>query len=252
MKNNKFIIAAICTFAFLASIFPVEAQAAIFGREGVRTGTAATEIKQGILNRLSGTPAPNLKDRIKALLPLRALMGTAKLTGINGAVLTVEREGKSYTVNTGTFDKCTTQLRRRFWGTTALSEFTVGDVLNIAGYWTDDAKTSINACYIRNISIQKRYGVFIGEIKSLSDSGFVMSTVSDKRSDQTVTISAATKFNNRKGGTIGKEDLQVGQKVRVRGLWDRNANSLTEVTEVKDFSLPPLPTKAVIPTAVAL
>jgi hypothetical protein len=64
--------------------------------------------------------------------------------------------------------------------------------------------------------------MFIGEIKSVSDAGFVMTTVSDKRSDQTVVVSSDAKLTNRKGAAIAKADLVVGHKVRVRGLWGMN------------------------------
>jgi len=156
MKNKKLIISVVWGLAFLCSALPVSAQGIMFRREEIKN-----EIKEGIKDgtagalREKGTPVPNLKDRVKALLPIRVLIGTAKLTAISGTTLIVDREEKSYTVNTGTFDKCATQLRRRFWGKSELSEFSVGDVLNVMGYWTDDTKTAVNACYIRNISIQK-------------------------------------------------------------------------------------------------
>lgn len=256
MTPKKLTIYLICGFAFLTFGFPIYAQSrlAAIGSEvrkivkEDKNGTTSPDLKERILNKLSGTPIPGLRDRVKNVLSLRMLLGTVKLTALSGTTLTVTHDGKSYTVNTGTFDKCTTVFERRFWGKADISEFTVGDILNIAGYWTDDTQTSINACRIRNTSIQRRYGVFIGEIKSVSDSGFVMSTISDKRADQTVTVSSTTKFINRKGEKIVKADILVGQKVRVRGLWDRIANTITEVTEVKDFSLPLLPTKTVSPT----
>jgi hypothetical protein len=48
---------------------------------------------------------------IKAIVRGRATIGLGKLTAINGTTLTVERDGKSYTVLTGTFDKCTTKFK---------------------------------------------------------------------------------------------------------------------------------------------
>ena len=65
-----------------------------------------------------------------------------------------------------------------------------------------------------------------------------MSTKSEKRADQTVTVTSSTEFENRKGETITQTDVKVGHKVRVRGLWDRTLNTVTEVTNVKDFNLP--------------
>ena len=33
-------------------------------------------------------------------------------------------------------------------------------------------------------------------------------------------------------------DVQVGHRVRVKGLWDNKLNKITEVTQVKDFTIP--------------
>ena len=176
-------------------------------------------------------------------------LSNAKITAKTDATLTVEKDGKSYAV---VFDD-KTQLRRRFWGKSSLSEFSIGNIVNVVGRWTDDSKTTINAKVLRNISIQKRFGVFFGEVKSLLTSGWVMSTKSENRADQTVTVSSSTTLKNRKGETIVQSDIKVGDKVRVHGLWDRSANTVTEVKEVKDFNLPIVPTvtatATVAPTA---
>lgn len=172
----------------------------------------------------------------------RAAIGSGKITAKTDTSLTVEKDGKSYTVNMDS----KTQLRRRFWGKAELSEFSIGNIVNVIGLWTDDTHTVINAKLVRNVSIQKRFGVFFGEVKSLLSGGWVMSTKSENRADQTVTISSNTKFENRRGETVTQADVKVGHKVRVRGLWDRTLNTVTEVTQVKDFNLPLKPTT--IPT----
>lgn len=158
-----------------------------------------------------------------------------------GSTLTCTNSGKTFTLLTDSH----TQLRRRFWGKATLSEMQIGDTLNVIGRWTDDSHTTVSARLIRDISIQKRFGAFFGTVKSLTGTGWVMSTL--RRGDQTVTVSGSTKFVNRKGQTISQADIQVGHRVRVKGLWDRNAHTITEVTHVKDFSLPPKPTPTPTP-----
>lgn len=172
---------------------------------------------------------------IKRVMSSRVVISNAKVTAKTDTTLTIEKDGKSYTVNMDS----KTQFRRRFWGKSSLTEFNVGDMVNVIGLWADDTHTTINARLVRNLSIQKRFGVFFGEVKSLLNTGWVMSTKSENRADQTVTISGSTKFENRRGETITQADVAVGHKVRVRGLWDRSLNTVTEVTNVKDFSLPP-------------
>lgn len=187
--------------------------------------------KPGLLNRLF-----NRANRV--------VIVSGKVTSISGTTLSVEKDSKTYTVNTDN----NTQFRRKFWGKSSLDEFSVGNTVNVIGHWTDDAHTTVLAKQVRNLSIQKRFGVFFGVVKSLSTSGWVMSTVSEKRADQTVTVSSTTKFTNRKEETISQSDVKVGDRIRVRGLWDSSVNTVTEVNAVKDFSLPVRVTTSVTPT----
>lgn len=178
----------------------------------------------------------------------RAAIGTGRVTAINGTTLTVEKDGKSYTVTTT--DK--TQFRRRFWGKGSLAEIAVGHTVNVIGKWTDDAKTTVEARLVRDVSIQKRHGVFFGKVESVTTDGWVMTTISDKRENQAVKVTNVTKFTNRKGEALTQTDVKVGHRVRVRGLWDRSDNTVTEVSQVKDFDLPvrvtPVPTVTSGPT----
>lgn len=174
----------------------------------------------------------------------RAAIGSGEITAKTDTSITVKKDDKSYTVNLET----KTKFRRRFWGKSEIAEFNIGDTVNVIGMWADESHTTINAVLLRDISIQKRFGVFFGQVKTILSNGWVMSTVSTKRPDQTVTVSAETKFVNRKGETITQADVKANDRVRVRGLWDNKSNTVTEVKEVKDFSLPPFPSATVTAT----
>ncbi len=193
------------------------------------------EVREGI------SSAPGA---IKAFIRGRAAVGTGSVTAINGTTITITKDSKTYTVLTDT----NTQFRRRFWGKSSLAEISVGDTVNVIGQWTDEGQTTIQARLVRDISIQLFNGVFFGTVQSLTSNGWVMATVA--RGDQTVTVSSGTKFTDRKGGTLTQSGITVGHKVRVRGLWDRKAGTISEVTAVKDFSLPVVatPTPKVTPT----
>jgi len=158
---------------------------------------------------------------------LKAISGTAI-----PADLTVSKDDKTYTVKVT--DK--TLLLRKFGAKADLSEFSVGDILSVRGKWTDEAKTVLEARVIRNLSIQKRRGTFWGTIKSKGDNSFVLASVN--RGEQTVYL-GETKIVNRKEETITFADLQVGDRVRVSGLWDNKLNKITEVSKIKDWSIPP-------------
>lgn len=175
----------------------------------------------------------------------KAAIGTCTVATIVDTTLTCTKDGTTYTILTD--DK--TQLRRRFWGKSSLSEILVGHVINVIGTWTDDTHTTIQARLVRDTSIQKRFGVFFGTVTSLLGSGWVMDT--PRRGSQTVTVGASTQIVNRKEEIILQADVAVGHRVRVKGLWDSINDTITEVTKVKDFSLPPAPTVTATVTAAA-
>lgn len=239
MKNmymTKLVLASILAFSVAVPAYAID-----FGARGEermenrqeRREERKEASKPGLLNRLF-----NRGNRI---------IVNGKVTSISGTTFMVEKDSKIFTVNTD----ANTQFRRKFWGKSSLDEISIGNMVNVIGHWTDDAHTTILAKHVRNLSIQKRFGIFFGIVKTLSANGWVMSTVSDKRADQTVTVSSTTKFTNRKEEAISQSDVKVGDRVRVRGLWDSSANTVTEVSAVKDFSLPAKVTPAVTPTVTA-
>lgn len=186
-----------------------------------------------------------LRTDIKALkmvgkrLTLEKAVLTAKASDTVPTTLTVLKDGKSYTINIGT----TTVLRRRFGGKGALGEMAINDTLSIVGKWVDEAQTTIDAKLVRDESIQKRLAVFVGKVKSVNGSTIVLESVA--RGAQTVTVSAGTKYVARNQVALTLTDIKEGHLIRVKGLWNRQLNSVTEVSHIKDYSLPTIkPTKA--------
>ncbi len=178
----------------------------------------------------------------KAMKQIKEIKYGAKVNGTlntisNNSLTITNDDNETFTV----YVSGQTKLRRKFWGDANVSEFSVGNAVNVIGKWKDSDKTQIDAIMIRNTSIQKVNGVFIGTVKSKTSTGFVLETL--KRETQTVTVDSGTKIVNRSEGSISLADIQVGHRVRVKGMWDRTLGTVTEVTHVKDFSLPPLPTK---------
>lgn len=163
----------------------------------------------------------------------RAKLTKADLTAINGTTLTVSQNGKMYTIMTD----ANTKIRRHYGGAASLAELSVGNQLDIRGTFTDTAKTMVLATTIRDRSIMKFRGAFIGDVVSKNGNTFVLS--SKHRGEQTVTVSATAKYVNRKQEAMTLNDLVVGHRVRVKGVWDKSNNTVTQVTQVKDFSLPP-------------
>ena len=107
----------------------------------------------------------------------------------------------------------------------------------MVGKWTSSADTEVTAVTVRDVSIQKRNGTFFGTITSLTSGGFVVNTI--HRDSETVTLSSSTTIVGRGGATLSQSSIQVGDKIRVTGMWDSNLKTITEVSKVKDFSQPP-------------
>lgn len=205
------------------------------------------EIKKPIIDIATATPTPtptintfqikpNLIKNIEAVQyefkNKRGDMRNVEITAKDATSITVDNDGTSVKVTL----EANTHFRRKFWGKSTLSETSVGDKLDVIGRWTNEERTEMKAVLIRNLSIQKRYGVFFGTVKSMTDTGFVMTTI--HRGEEKVTIGTETKIINREENAITLDDIAVDARVRVRGLWDSEAFTIAEVTEVKDFSLP--------------
>lgn len=192
------------------------------------------EKNKGLLDQIKN----QIKEKLQNLRFSARIEG--KITGLSNNSMSVEDDsGKIYSVNIT--EK--TQLRRRFWGKAELSEFAVGNRVKIIGRYINEEKTEIETVLIRNLSIQRRWGVFFGEVITTSENYLIIKTVN--RGDLTVYLTSETKLKNRKEETIKWSEIQVGHKIRVKGVWDRDLKEIRETEEVKNFSLPVIitPTK---------
>jgi len=183
------------------------------------------EKNKGLLEEIKN----QAKEKLKALRFDARLTG--KITEIGGNYIKVSdnKDGKIYQVNITE----RTQLRRHFWGKSSLSEFSVGDEVNVIGRYTDETKSTIEAVLIRNKSIQKRWGVFFGEVTAKNSDNFVIKTIN--RGDLTVYFGSA-KFVDNSGNQSSYDALSVGSRVRVKGVWDKDLKKISEVDEVKIFN----------------
>jgi len=206
---------------FLAGIFMI--QLPVLAVRATSTPTiTVTRQPEGILTAI--------KNKIKELMMSARITGTLSSASVSPLTV-VTKNNRNYLVYLS--DK--TKWLRRFWGSSSLSEINQGDQLNVIGKWKNADKTRIDADLIRNLSVQKRNGVFIGTVKGKNDTALTVETL--QRETQTVIIDTETKFVNRSERGIGFTDIKVGDRVRVKGLWDRSAKTVTEVTQVKDFNL---------------
>jgi len=210
-------------------------------RESIRLNITASpsarpwEIKKEIREQNKGLLQEirnQVREKLQVLRFNARLTGKINKIGENYVEVFDNSDGKVYQVNIT--EK--TQLRRRFWGKSSLSEFSVDDKVNVIGRFVDESKTTIEAVLIRNHSIQRRWGVFFGEILSKEGSNLRIKTVN--RGELNVYIVTTTKLFNRKGESITLNDIQLGHRVRIKGIWNKELKEIKETEEVKDFSSP--------------
>lgn len=171
----------------------------------------------------------SLKEKAKTI---NAVTKNGKVTSVNGTTFGMNtKEGKSFTVNAES-----AQVLRKMGGKGVVSEFTIGDEVNVVGTFTDEAKTTIKAKLVRNTSIQRVKGTFMAKVISKSTNSMIIQP--EKRSNQTVKISSTTKIINRKEQKMTFSEIQVNDQIRVKGVWNKENNEILSVEEVKDMTFP--------------
>lgn len=177
-------------------------------------------------------PNPQVLGKIKINVGKRAWLNDATVAKVEGTTITVAKDNAVYTVLTD----AGTIFRRRFGGKSSLAEISPNDKLDILGKWNNEEKTEIKASRIRNHSIQKRFAVFFGEVKSINGETVIVSTA--RRGDQTIVADDSTRIFNRKMETIEISDIKIGHLIRIKGTWDSVSKIVTEVIQIKDFTIP--------------
>jgi len=146
----------------------------------------------------------------------------ATMSGVNApATITLTAGATTYTVEVN----AETKIVRRFNGTSDLGEFLIGDTLQVKGKLSDSAANIITATWIKDLSVQRAGGTFHGSIITLDCANSKFTYLPDKREQQTVYLSANTKFI-RAGEKIVCADLKNGERAIVIGLWRETSKSI--------------------------
>ncbi len=201
-------------------------------------GKTVRQEKREVVKEKAKNILEQVKDAIREKIK-RQIKG--KLISIAGNILTVQNNQATFTVTTT--EK--TQLKRRFGAISTLAEFKPNDELLIIGNRSknDDGTLSssdVEASYIRNMSIQRRFAIFSGEIKIIN--GNVLTLQTKGRGLQTVHVSDTTQYKE-KDVAISLSKLIVGDKLIVKGeLWDRVSNTIDAKTILRLVAGKKIPT----------
>ena len=183
------------------------------------TNEDVKEIRMDLLDKVKNFMKKNLKFEARV---------KGKITVIGSNNFSLSGEDGTFQVNIT--DK--TVILRKFGGKSSLSEYSVGDEVVVFGKFTDDTKLIIDAKTVKNNSIQKRFGAFFGKVTVKNTDNFVMETA--ERGIQTVYF-GTTKFINIKEINISYGDIKIGDRVRIKGVWDKTLNEIREVSQIKIF-----------------
>ncbi|HLL61044.1 MAG TPA: DUF5666 domain-containing protein [Candidatus Nitrosocosmicus sp.] len=189
------------------------------------------------LNQSMKDTAKNSKGKIAKIV-------NGVVTGKTGTTLTILKDGKSVVVNTD----ADTKITRHFWGKSTLDDIKIGHKVNVWGTWTGENESTMNAKYIRDLSIVKRHGLIMGTVTSIDINSKTIVVNSSNRGVQTVSVITATAIVDREQNSITLADIKVGHRIRIKGIWDKEKATVTETTQIKDFTLPVKPTGTVTPS----
>jgi hypothetical protein len=236
MNKKSLIITFLTTLTGFFLVTPVSAKALNIPNPFKR---AEERVEARLENEATGSGVKErnenrVEERLQKFIDKRAVLGIGEVTAIDGVNLTVVKDGKTYTVITSE----ATRYSRKYWGGSDFEEIKVGHMILVIGKWADEEKTTVNALMIRNFSISKRYGVVFGNVNLMGDGTITITTV--KGGKAIVSIGEAD-LVDRTEKEITTGDILTGHLIRVKGIMDTVANTITEVKQIKDFSVPENP-----------
>jgi len=154
----------------------------------------------------------------------RRVIANALVTNINGYTVTATKNSETYTI-----DATNAKLHRRYNARAAFSEIIVGDTIIV---WGTIDGTSITARKIQDLSIQKWKAAFNGSITAIDSVNNNFTLQTNARGTQTVNVYDYTKFKYGKRTAKTFADLQVGDRVVAKGIWNRAHNLVYNTTWV--------------------
>ncbi len=174
------------------------------------------------LPALAATMSGSMK--VKQMVNINA-SGEAMLAGtlksISADSLVVSSWGGDWTI----LMSSTTKLLRRFDGKASLSEFAVGDAVQVKGKVSTTSMWAVNARAVQDNSIQTRNASFSGTISNLNTSTWAFMLTTQKRGVLQVTVNADAKI--KIGDSTGSvNDLMNGLMVSVSGVWNTQQSML--------------------------
>jgi hypothetical protein len=154
----------------------------------------------------------------------RRVLTNAIVTNIAGYTITATKNNLTYTI-----DATNAKLHRRYNARAAFSEIIIGDTINV---WGTIDGTNITARKVQDLSIQMWKATFNGSITAIDSANNNFTLQTNSRGTQTVNVYDYTKFKYKKRTAKTFADLQVGDRVVAKGIWNRAHNLVYNTTWV--------------------
>lgn len=147
----------------------------------------------------------------------------------NSNLVITDQNGRDYQV----IINSSTNLKPKYWGNITLDDLLPGDQVNVIGNW--DAKNNIKATLVRDLSNETRWGVFLGDTISVDKNSLIIANRNHGKI--TVILGNNTQYLNQANNKTSLTDLKIGDRVRVKGIYNPKNAKITSIDEVKDFSI---------------
>lgn len=144
------------------------------------------------------------------------LVRGAKVTGVASSTITATTAWGGTTLTWSVLTDGTTEFVSRSNGAIQLGNIAVGDTINFAGAWVPGTALSVTAKVVKNVNSITEPVTLKGTVQSVATStqSFVLSY------NSTTTVHASSSSITLNGSNATFADLQVGDSVKVKGVWN--------------------------------
>lgn len=187
-------------------------------------------------------------------------LGNAKVVSVEGSNINVTVSwGGTFSLPAVVKVEDSTDYIRKGGGKSTLSEIATGHYLKVEGKLdTSSATLTVIAKTIRNLSVVKTQINPLGTVLSIDTTAKTFMFSTESRGDLKVSVSDSTVFT--KGGEAATfATLKVGDMATVKGMWEKNTNTLqadnvkiriNKKTSFQGGTIKTLPTSLTLPTTM--
>lgn len=160
-------------------------------------------------------------------------IGRGEVKNVSGNTLVVTDKKDNKDFNVVVDEK--TKLIGKSLGKILINDIKVGHKVVIEGKIENGDSSTIKAKSVIDLSLEIRSGQFRGVVSEVNSDSLVMKV----RGGKSIKVMlGSAELTDRTGKWVGITQVIVGDVIKVKGLYNGDENILTNVTSIKDSSLP--------------